>query len=268
MTDFTSVAGKVAIVTGAGSGMGKAMAKTFAANGMKVVVADINEENGSKVVQDIVDAGGEAIFVYADVSNEESVKNMVDITVTTYGKLDGIVNNAGMGLPNQPVHEIGMEQYEMVVGIDQTGVFLGMKYGAEAILKSKSKGGFILSTCSTAGYIGTEGMALYTLAKHAVLGMTKTAALDYAKHNITVNAICPGTVNTEIWGYAPQEYIDSFVSAVPVGRLAEPQEVANLALFLASDLARYITGQGIIIDGGMTVGGMAEFEWGDPEIDR
>ena len=98
--------------------------------------------------------------------------------------------------------------------------------------------------------------------------MTKTAALDYAKHNITVNAICPGTVKTEIWGYAPQEYIDSFVEKVPVGRLAEPQEIANLALFLASDLARYITGQGIIIDGAMTVGEMQEFEWDDPEIDQ
>ena len=267
MTDFSSVAGKVAIITGAGSGMGKAMAKTFAANGMKVVVADINEETGGAVVQDIVKAGGEAVFVFADVSSEESVKHMVDFAVETYGRLDGIVNNAGMGLPNQPIHEIDLEQYEMVVGIDQTGVFLGMKYGAEAILRSKSKGGFIISTCSTAGLIGTEGMALYTLAKHAVLGMTKTAALDYAKHNITVNAICPGTVNTEIWGYAPQEYIDSFVERVPVGRLAEPQEIANLALFLASDLARYITGQGIVIDGAMTAGEMQEFEWDEPEID-
>lgn len=267
MNDFSSVAGKVAIITGAGSGMGKAMAKTFAANGMKVVVADINEETGSKVVQDIVADGGDAIFVAANVADEESVKNMVDFAVQTYGKLDGIVNNAGMGLPNQPIHEISLDQYEMVVGIDQTGVFLGMKYGAEAILKSKSKGGFIISTCSTAGYIGTEGMALYTLAKHAVLGMTKTAALDYAKHNITVNAICPGTVNTEIWAYAPQEYIDSFVERVPMGRLAEPQEIANLALFLASDMARYITGQGIVIDGAMTVGEMQEFEWDEPEID-
>ena len=143
-----------------------------------------------------------------------------------------------------------------------------MKYGAEAILKSKSKGGFIISTSSTAGLKGTEGMALYTLAKHAVIGMTKTAALDYAKHNITVNAICPRTVKTEIWNAAPQEYMDAFAATVPAARLADPQEIANLALFLASDLARYITGESIVIDGAMMAGGMQPVQWENPEIDK
>lgn len=193
---------------------------------------------------------------------------MVAFAVATYGKLDGIVNNAGMGLPSLPVHEIPMEDYEKVVGIDQKGVFLGIKYGAEAILKSKSKHGFIISTASTAGLRGTEGMALYTLSKHAVLGMTKVAALDYAQHNITVNAICPGTVKTEIWNSAPQAYMDAFCAQVPAKRLADPQEVANLALFLASDLARYITGTGIVIDGASTAGGMQPVAWKDPDIDR
>lgn len=268
MTDFRSVEGKVVIITGAGSGMGKAMAKTFAANGMKVVAADINEENGRKVVDEIISQGAEAAYVYANVMDEESVKNMVSFAVEKYGKLDGIVNNAGMGLPARPAHEIPMSEYEKVVGIDQKGVFLGIKYGAEAILKSRSKGGFILSTCSTAGLTGTEGNTLYTLAKHAVMGMTKTAALDYAKHNITVNAICPGTVKTEIWEAAPKEYMDMFAASVPAGRLADPQEIANLALFLASDLARYITGQGIVIDGALTAGGMQPVQWADPDIDK
>ena len=268
MTDFSSVNGKVAIITGAGSGMRKAMAKTFAANGMSVFVEDINEETGRSVVDDITVAGGKASFVKVDVTDEDSIRHMVDFAVETYGKLDGIVNNAGMGLPSRPIHEIPMSEYEKVIGIDQKGVFLGIKYGAEAILKSKSSGGFILSTASTAGLKGTEGMSLYTLAKHAVIGMTKTAALDYAKHNITVNAICPGTVKTEIWGQAPQEFIDSFARTVPAGRLADPQEIANLALFFASDLSRYITGTSIVIDGGMMSGGMQQVEWQNPDIDK
>lgn len=268
MTDFRSVEGKVAVITGAASGMGKAMAKVFCENGMKVVVADINEEKGAAVVEETKAAGGDAAFVKVDVSSEESVKAMVDFAVATYGRLDGIVNNAGLGLASMPIHEIPMQDYETVIGIDQKGVFMGMKYGAEAILRSKSKGGFIINTASTAGIKGTEGMALYGLAKHAVVGMTKVGALDYAKHNITVNAICPGTVKTEIWGMAPQEFIDGFCRQVPAARLAEPIEIANLALFLASDLARYITGQALIIDGAATAGNMQMVKWADPDIDK
>ena len=267
MTDFKSCKGKVVVITGAGSGMGKTMAKTFADNEMKVVVADFNEEAGMKVVEDIKAAGNEASFVQVDVSSEEDVKNMVDFAVTTYGKLDGIVNNAGIGYPESPIHETPMEFYDKVSGVDQRGVFLGMKYGAEAILKSK-KGGFIINTSSNGAFQGTEGMALYTMSKAAVVNLTKTAAIEYAKHNIRVNAICPGTTKTEIWGNAPQEYIDSFCVNVPMGRLAEPQEIANTALFLASDLAPYLTGTTITVDGGMNSGIIRNINWKNSEIDK
>lgn len=268
MTDFRSVEGKVAIITGAGSGMGKAMAKVFCENGMKVVVADINEIKGNAVVDEITQSGGAASFTTVDVASETSVKAMVDFAVETYGRLDGIVNNAGLGLPSMPVHEIPMADYEKVIGIDQKGVFLGIKYGAEAILKSKSKGGFIINTASIAGFTGTEGMALYTLAKHAVVGMTRVAAIDYAKHNITVNAICPGTVNTELTALAPKEFIDAMCGQIPANRLAEPIEIAHLALFLASGLARYITGQTLVIDGAATAGSTQFVQWANPDIDK
>ena len=268
MTDFSSVNGKTVIITGSGSGMEKAMARTFAENGMQVVVADFNEQTGRAVTEEIQAAGYEASFIKTDVSDPVSVKAMVDYAVTTYGKLDGIVNNAGMGLPGKPIHEIELNEYRKVVGVDQEGVFYGMKYGAEAILKSKSKHGFIINTASTGGQTGTEGYTLYNSSKHAVIGMTKCAALDYAKHNITVNAICPGPVRTEIWAGAPQEFIDSYAQAIPVKRLAETYEIANLALFLASDLARFITGTTLVIDGGMTTGNMQYTEWADPAIDQ
>lgn len=268
MTDFSSVRGKVVIITGGGSGMGKAMAKTFADNGMKVVVADFHEDNGCNVVSEIKSADGEAIFVKADVSSENDIKKMVETTVSTYGRLDGIVNNAGMGLPEAPVHEIPMSDYDKVLNIDQRGVFLGIKYGAEAILKSHASGGFIINTASNGGLVGTEGMSLYTMAKAAVIQLTRSSALDYAKHNISINAICPGTTKTEIWGQVPQEYIDGFCATVPMGRLAEPQEIANVALFLASDLARYITGTTIVVDGGATTGFMRHVEWKNPDIDK
>lgn len=261
MTDFQSVSGKVAIVTGAGSGMGKAIAKTFAENGMKVVIADFNEQTGKAVADLITAEGGDAAFIKTDVSKEDSVKAMVAFAVEKYGRLDGIVNNAGMGTPEAPSHKVPMSDYDTVIGIDQTGVFLGIKYGAEAILNSMPTHGFIINTASTGGLNGNEGMILYIAAKHAVVGMTQTAALDYARHNITVNAICPGPVKTEIWGNAPQEYIDSYAKKIPINRLMEPQEIANLALFLASDLATNITGQAIVADGGCLAGGIQNLEW-------
>lgn len=268
MTDFKSVQGKVVIVTGGTSGMGKAMAKVFAANGMKVVIAGRKPEAGEKALAELKALGGEAAFFKADVSKPEEVKALVDFAVATYGKLDGICNNAGFGTRERPVHEIPLEEYNAVISTDQAGVFYGIKYAAEAILKSKSEHGFIINTASTAGLKSTEGMALYGMAKSAVVSLTKTAALDYARHNITVNAICPGSVLTEIWAPAPQEYIDSFAVTIPAGRLAMPEEIANLALFLASDLARYITGTTLVIDGAATAGLMRNVQWSNPEIDK
>jgi NAD(P)-dependent dehydrogenase (short-subunit alcohol dehydrogenase family) len=267
MTDFSSVKDKVAIVTGASDGLGKAIAMCYAEHGMKVVASDINADKGCNVVEEIISGGGEASFFKADVSKEEEVKEMVDFAVHTYGRLDGIVNNAGIGAANRPTHEYSISEFDKLTSIDLKGVFLGMKYSIEAILKSKASGGFVINIASLAGLSGNSSMAIYTSAKHGVVGLTKSAALDYAPYNITVNAICPGTIKTSIWGNAPEEVIQQYAKMLsPNGRLGDPKEVANLALFLASDLARYISGSAIPIDAGSSAGKLTPSQWSHPEI--
>lgn len=267
MTDFSSVLGKVVIVTGAADGLGKAIATTFATNGMKVVLSDINEQLGLKTVEEIHSNNGDASFFKANVSNEEEVKNLINFALTQYGKLDGFVNNAGIAAPNKVLHELTIKEFDMVQGVNFKGVFLGMKYGIEAILKSKSTSGFIINIASLAGLQGNSGMSLYTASKHAVVGLTKNAALDYASHNITINAICPGTFRTSIWNDAPEEVIEDLAKKLsPNGRLGNPTEIANLALFLASDLSRFTNGSIISVDAGASAGKVMPVEWENPEI--
>ncbi|WP_339198497.1 glucose 1-dehydrogenase [Solibacillus sp. FSL R5-0449] len=267
MTDFSSVKEKVVIVTGAADGLGKAIAETYAANGMKVVLSDVNEQQGEQVVENIIESGGQAVFYKANVANEEDIIALVHFTVQTYGKLDGIVNNAGMAAPNKVLHELSLAEFEAVQNVNFKGVFLGMKYGIEAILKSKSTGGFVVNIASLAGLQGNSGMSLYTASKHAVVGLTKNAALDYAAHNITVNAICPGTFRTAIWNDAPEEVIISLAKQLsPNGRLGDPTEIANLALFLASDLSRFTNGSIISVDAGASAGKALPIEWENPSI--
>jgi len=267
MTDFSSVKGKVVIITGAADGLGEAIAQCYAENGMKVVVSDINEEKGNQVVHQIKAKGGEATFVKADVREEVDVKEMIDFVVKTYGRLDGIVNNAGIPTPNRPVHEYSVVEFDKITSVDLKGVFLGMKYGVEAILKSKVSGGFIINIASLAGILGNSSMGLYTSAKHGVVGLTKSASLDYAPYNITVNAICPGTFRTSIWGDAPEEVMQQYAKIIsPNERLGDPKEIGHLALFLASDLARYISGAAIPIDAGSSAGKITPTKWEHPEI--
>ncbi|SFE53381.1 NAD(P)-dependent dehydrogenase, short-chain alcohol dehydrogenase family [Paenibacillus catalpae] len=267
MTDFSSVEGKVAIVTGAADGLGKAIALCYAENGMKVIVSDINADKGLGVVQDIITGGGEAVFFKTDVSLEEDVRGLIDFAVTTYGRLDGIVNNAGISADSRPIHEYSIEEFDKITAIDLKGVFMGMKFGIEAILKSKSPGGFVINVASLAGIMGNSAMAIYTSSKHGVVGLTKSAALDYAAYNITVNAICPGTIRTSIWRDAPEEVVQQYANILsPNGRLGDPKEVAHVALFLASDLARYISGSAIPVDAGAHVGKVTPTKWSHPEI--
>lgn len=267
MTDFSSVNGKVSIVTGAADGLGQAVALCFAENGMRVIVSDINAEKGTKLVDEIKSLGGEASFFKSDASCEEDMKKLTQFAVETYGRLDGIVNNAGISAESRPTHEYSAAEFDKLMSVNLKGVFLGIKYGAEAILKSKSVGGFIINTASLAGLIGHSSMALYTSAKHGVIGLTKSAALDYAPYNITVNAICPGTFRTAIWGNAPEETIQQYARMIsPNGRLGDPKEFANVALFLASDLARYISGSAISIDAGSAAGKITPSQWSHPEI--
>lgn len=255
MTDFSSVKGKVAVVTGAAKGLGKSIAQCFAQNGMKVVLADVDVDNGEKVVNELQSKDGDAVFVKADVSNEEDVKKMVDFALDTYGHLDGIVNNAGIAVDNRLTHEYTTTDFNKVMSINLKGVFLGMKYGAKSILKSKSSNGFIINIASLAGLLGHSSMSLYTSAKHGVVGLTKSGALDYAPYNITVNAICPGTFRTSIWRDAPETLIQEYGKIIsPNGKLGVTKEIGHLALFLASDLARYISGAVIPIDAGSSAG--------------
>lgn len=267
MTDFSSVKGKVAIVTGAADGLGKAIAWSYAENGMKVVVSDINADKGAKVAEEIQAAGGEAVFFKTDVSKEDEVKGLVDFAVETYGRLDGLVNNAGIAAESRPTHEFSVAEFDRLMAIDLRGVFLGMKFAVEAILKTKSTGGFIINVASQAGILGNSSMATYASAKHGVVGLTKSAALDYAPYNISINAICPGTFRTSIWGQAPEEVVSQYAKILsPSGKLGDPKEIGHLALFLASDLARYISGSAIVIDAGSHAGKVTPVQWAHPEI--
>lgn len=216
---FESVQGKVAVVTGASRGIGEAIARAFAANGMKVVLAACSEEQGQKVAGEIVAQGGDAVFVRTDCSDPAQIKVLVEKAVETYGRLDGFVSNAGIGMGGNPLHEYEMEEYERIFALNSEGVFAGMKYAAEAIFRSKSKGGFLINVASVAGLVPQRGQALYTATKFGVVGMTRAAALDYAAYGITVNAICPGYTKTSIFGDIPEAAMAMFAKDCPVGRM-------------------------------------------------
>jgi NAD(P)-dependent dehydrogenase (short-subunit alcohol dehydrogenase family) len=266
MLDFSSVKGKVVIVTGASRGIGEAIAKCYAEHGMKVVCANRDPIKGQKVVDEIIAENGDAVFFKTDSSNTEEVKALVDFAVATYGRLDGIVNSAGIGMGGTPLHEYTIEDYERIFSLNVKGVFAGMKYGAEAIFRSKSEGGFIINISSIAGIMPQSGQSLYTSTKFGVVGMTRAASLEYAPYNLTVNAICPGYTLTSIFDGAPDKAMDYFLSNCPAGRMGKVEECAYLALFLASDMARYINGAVIPVDGALAAGAKNLMMWKHPEI--
>lgn len=241
---------KVALITGAASGIGEAAAKLFAAEGASVVVSDITEDKGTKVVEDIKKAGGKAIFVKSDTSRPEDHERLVRETVKAFGKLDIAVNNAGIGGASAPTGEYPINSWQKVIGINLSGVFYGMKYQLPEIEKAGS--GSIVNIASILGQVGFENSPAYVAAKHGVVGLTKATALEYARKKIRVNSVGPGfiytgLVNEEAMG---KEVISLLEQKHAVGRLGTVDEVAELILFLASDKASFITGAYYPVDGG------------------
>lgn len=242
---------KVAVVAGGTSGIGRATALAFAREGARVVIAGRRQEEGNQVAAELQGLGAEAIFIQTDVSVEAQVKHLIDETVKTYGKIDILFNNAGVeGIFGVPLHETENANYDHLFNINVKGLFWVQKYASKAMLDSG--GGSIVNTSSVAGQIGFAGAALYDASKHAVEGITKTAALELAKSGIRVNAVAPGAIKTEMADRALGEHQDYVASLHPLGRLGQPEEVAEAVVFLASDRASFITGQSLAIDGGFT----------------
>ena len=244
--------GKVALVTGGGSGIGRATCRAMAREGARVVVADVVVEGGEETVTMIKDAGGEATFVKADVSKAAEVEAMVATVIDTYGRIDCAFNNAGIEGPVCSTVEYTEEDFDRVVGIDLTGVWLCMKYEIPHMLKQG--GGAIVNTASVAGLVGFQGISAYVASKHGVNGLTKTAALEYAKSGIRVNSVCPGVIETPMVKRAFEKSpgMEEGVAAVePVGRLGQPEEIAEAVVWLCSDAASFVTGVPMAVDGGL-----------------
>lgn len=242
--------GKVALVTGAGSGIGRASAIAFAQEGAKVVVADVATEAGDETVRAILDAGGEGCFYATDVSRADQVAALIAHVVTTYGRLDFAHNNAGIEDAGTSFIDYTEEQWDQVVSIDLKGVWLCMKY--EIIQMLKQGGGAIVNTSSVAGLIGAAGGPAYTASKHGVVGLTKTAALAYAKQGIRVNAVCPGVIETPmVTRFAKTPEITHMLTRLePIGRFGQPAEVAAAVVWLCSNAASFVTGVALPVDGG------------------
>ena len=243
-------AGKVALITGGGSGIGKAVALELALYGAKVVVNDVHLEPAMKVVEQIVSSGGEAVAIGGDVGKAEDVKAAVDLAVKTYGGLHLAFNNAGVGGPMGPVGDIDIEGYKALMHTNLDSVFYGMHFEVPAIIESG--GGSIVNTSSILGLVGDGGALPYVTAKHGITGMTKAAAISYAYKKVRINSVHPGYIDTPLLGTLPKEALAGIIALHPMGRLGTANEVADLVLFLLSDKASFITGAQLVVDGGYT----------------
>jgi NAD(P)-dependent dehydrogenase (short-subunit alcohol dehydrogenase family) len=241
---------KVAMVTGGGSGIGAAMARRFAEEGATVVVADLDEKAASKVAAGIEKDAGIAVAVQQDVGDPRSVEQSVAFAIDKFGQLDVAINNAGITGDLAPTADYSLEGWDKVIAVNLSGVFYGMKYQIPAMLRSG--GGSIVNIASILGSVGARDSAGYNAAKHGVVGLTKTAALEYSKDGVRVNAIGPGYIDTPLLNALDREMYDGLVNLHPIGRLGKAEEVAELALWLASDKASFVTGSYHLVDGGYT----------------
>lgn len=241
---------KVALVTGAGSGIGLAIAELYAKEGAKVIVSDINEEHGNEAVAKIKSQGGEASFVKADTSNAEQVEALVKSTVKIYGKLDTACNNAGIGGEQELTGDYSLDSWRKVLSVNLDGVFYGCKYQLEQM--DKNGGGVIVNIASIHGTVAAPLSSAYTSAKHAVVGLTKNIGAEYGQKNIRCNAVGPAYIETPLLESASGDMKEALIAKHPMGRLGKPEEVAELVLFLSSDKSSFMTGGYYLVDGGYT----------------
>lgn len=243
------VEGKAALVTGGASGIGAAAARIFVREGARVVISDLDAEGGRALAEEIGSEGGQASFFEADVSREEQVEALIAFCLETFGSLDCAFNNAGMAGAPTPLHATSLEKWRRVLGVNLDGVFLCMKH--EIPVMQKQGAGAIVNTASGAGVIGTPFMAAYCASKHAILGITKTAAMENVRTGVRVNAVCPGSTDTKMLRTSMEagpELEKMILGSIPCGRLGKPEEIAEAAVWLCSDRASYVSGESMLVD--------------------
>ena len=240
---------KAAIITGGSSGIGRATAVALAKQGVKIAIAARRAKEGEETVRLVKEAGSEAIFVKTDVANENDVRSLVEKTVKQYNRLDYAFNNAGIEEMTTPLVDQTSEVFDQIMNVNVKGVWLSMKYEIPEMIRTG--GGAIVNTSSGAGVIGYPQQPIYIASKHAVLGLTKSAALEYAKSGIRINAIAPGVTETEMVERVDKQLIERLKSITPIGRIADPEEIANAVVWLLSDKASFVLGHTLLVDGGV-----------------